>query len=144
MKQYGMQRRVPEPSPMPHVVCYLCHCRTLTYATPTPEGTLGYVTCALVANSTKRRKKIGSSVAYKTIGTFLLQDKRHEDACGWATEMRNSGCAAVRHWPTLCFTHRTCKLPTPPPPPLRKHGPGSGSRTKSAETWGPCVWTSPY
>ena len=34
MKQYRMQRRVPEPSPMPHVVCYLCYCRTLTYATP--------------------------------------------------------------------------------------------------------------
>ena len=34
MKQYGMQRRVPKPSPMPHVVCYLCYCRTLTYATP--------------------------------------------------------------------------------------------------------------
>ena len=61
-------------------------------------------------NSTKRRKKLGSSVAYKTIGTFLSQDKRHEDACGWATEMRNSGCAAVRHRPTLCFTHRTCKF----------------------------------
>ena len=39
----------------------------------TPEGTLGYVTCALAANSTKRRKKMGSSVAYKTIGTFLSQ-----------------------------------------------------------------------
>ena len=47
-----------------------------------PEGTLGYVTCALAANSTKRRKKMGSSVAYKTIGTFLSQNKRHEDACG--------------------------------------------------------------
>ena len=34
MKQYGMQRRVPEPLPMQHVVCYLCCCRTLTYATP--------------------------------------------------------------------------------------------------------------
>ena len=34
MKQYGMQRRVPEPSHMPQVVCYLCYCRTLTYATP--------------------------------------------------------------------------------------------------------------
>ena len=49
---------------------------------PPPEGTLGYVTCALAANSTKRRKKMGSSVAYKTIGTFLSQNKRHEDACG--------------------------------------------------------------
>ena len=29
-----MQRRVPKPSPMPHLVCYLCCCRTLTYATP--------------------------------------------------------------------------------------------------------------
>ena len=29
-----MQRRDPEPSPMPHVVCYLCYCQTLTYATP--------------------------------------------------------------------------------------------------------------
>ena len=75
-----------------------------------PEGTLGHVTCALAANSTKRRKKMGSSVAYKTIGTFLSQDKRHEDACGWATEMRSSGCAAVRQWPTLCFTHRTCNF----------------------------------
>ena len=80
-----------------------------TFVVP-PEGTLGYVTCALAANSTKRRKKMGSSVAYKTIGTFLSQDKRHKDACGWATEMRNSGCAAVRHRPTLCFTHRTCKF----------------------------------
>ena len=34
MKQYGMQRRVPEPSKMPHVVCYLGYCRILTYATP--------------------------------------------------------------------------------------------------------------
>ena len=72
-----------------------------------PEGTLGYVTCALAANSTKRRKKMGSSVAYKTIGTFLSQNKRHEDACGWATEMQSSGCAAVRQWPTLSFTHWT-------------------------------------
>ena len=79
-------------------------------ATPQPEGTLGYVTCALAANSTKRRKKMGSSVAYKTIGTFLSQNKRHEDACGWATEMQSSGFAAVRQWPTLCFTHWTCKF----------------------------------
>ena len=34
MKQYGMQRRDHEPSPVPHLVCYLCYCRTLTYATP--------------------------------------------------------------------------------------------------------------
>ena len=34
MKHYGMQRRVPEPSPRPHVLCYVCYCRTLTYATP--------------------------------------------------------------------------------------------------------------
>ena len=66
--------------------------------------------CALAANSTKRRKKMDSSVAYKTIGTFLSQNKRHEDACGWATEMQSSGFAAVRQWPTLCFTHWTCKF----------------------------------
>ena len=36
MKRYGMQRRDPltSPSPVPHLVCYLCYCRTLTYATP--------------------------------------------------------------------------------------------------------------
>ena len=36
MKQYGMQRRDPltSPPPVPHLVCYLCYCRTLTYATP--------------------------------------------------------------------------------------------------------------
>ena len=39
-----------------------------------PEGALGYCTCAQVAGSTKRRKKIGSSVAYKTTGTFLSQE----------------------------------------------------------------------
>ena len=58
----------------------------------------------------KRRKKMGSSVAYKTIGTFLSQNKRHEDACGWATEMQSRGSAAVRQWPTLSFTHWTCKF----------------------------------
>ena len=75
-----------------------------------PEGTLGYVTCALAADNTKRRKKMGSSVAYKTIGTFLSQNMGHEDARGWATKMQSSGCAAVRQWPTLSFTHRTCKF----------------------------------
>ena len=34
MQQYGMQRRDREPSPVPHLVCYLCYCRTLTYGTP--------------------------------------------------------------------------------------------------------------
>ena len=38
------------------------------------EGTLGYCTCAQVAGSAKRRKKCGSSVAYKTIGTVLSQE----------------------------------------------------------------------
>ena len=55
-------------------------------------------------------KKKGSSVAYKTIGTFLSQNMRHEDACGCATEMQSSGCAAVRQWQTLSFTHWTCKF----------------------------------
>ena len=40
---------------------------------PTPEGTLGYCTGAQEAVSTKRRKKFGSSVAYKTRGTILSQ-----------------------------------------------------------------------
>ena len=60
------------------------------FAPPPPEGTL-YGTCAQVADSTKRRKKMGSSVAYKTIGTFLSQKMRLEDACGWATDR----CKAV-------------------------------------------------
>ena len=58
----------------------------------------------------KRRKKMGSSVAYKTIGPFLSQKMGPEGACGWATEMQSSGCAAVRQWPTLSFTHWTCKF----------------------------------
>ena len=58
---------------------------------PPPEGTLGYITCAQAADSTKRRKKMGLSVAYKTIGTFLSQNMGHEDACGWATDQ----CKAV-------------------------------------------------
>ena len=57
---------------------------------PPPEGILGYVTCALAANSTKRRKKMGSSVAYKTIGTFLSQNMRHEDARGGGTDRCNA------------------------------------------------------
>ena len=65
---------------------------------------------------------MGSSVAYKTRGTFLSQNKRHEDACGWATEMQSSGSEAVYQWPTLSFTHWTCKFDltsefiAPPPP----------------------------
>ena len=57
-----------------------------------------------------RRKKMGSSGAYKTIGTFVSQNMGHKDACGWATEMQSSGYAAVRQWPTLSFTHGTCKF----------------------------------
>ena len=61
-----------------------------------PEGTLSYCTCAQEAVGTKRRKKFGSSVAYKTIGTFLSK-VRHEDASGWATEQAKfSKGAAVR------------------------------------------------
>ena len=52
----------------------------------TPEGILGYGTCAQAANSTKRRKKMGSSVAYKTIGTFQSQSMGHDDASGRATD----------------------------------------------------------
>ena len=62
-----------------------------------PEGTLSYCTCAQEAVSTKRRKKFGSSVAHKTIGTFLSQVRR-EDASGLATEQAKfSNSAAVRH-----------------------------------------------
>ena len=38
----------------------------------------------------KRRKKMGSSVAYKTIGTFLSQKMGHEDASGRATDRCNA------------------------------------------------------
>ena len=34
MQHYGIQRRDPKPSPVPHLVCHLCHYRTLTYGTP--------------------------------------------------------------------------------------------------------------
>ena len=84
--------------------------RAPTAPPPPPKGTLGYVTCAQAAGSTKRRKKMGSSGAYKTRGSFVSQNMGHEDACGWATEMQSSGYAAVRQWPTLSFTHRTCKF----------------------------------
>ena len=49
------------------------NCRNPSLDNP-PEGTLGYITCAQVAGSTKRRKKMGSSGAYKTIGTFRSQE----------------------------------------------------------------------
>ena len=125
--------RVPDRRPAPSTrLAAWCRASGSQCPPPPPEGTLGYVTCALAANSTKRRKKMGSSVAYKTIGTFLSQNKRHEDARGWATEMQSSGFAAVRLWPTLCFTHWTCKfdLSPPPPPPVsrasRAPTPGGG------------------
>ena len=69
---------------------------------PPPEGTLGYDMGAQAAN--------GSSIAYKTIGTFLSQKMRQDYARGRATEMQSSGCAAVRQWPTLSFDHRTCEF----------------------------------
>ena len=110
------------------VACFNDHPREYWTMESTPEGTLGYVTGAQEAGSTKRSKKMGSSVAYKTIGTVLSQNMGHEDACGWATEMQSSGCAAVRQWPTLRFIHWTCKFDLdsefiryekelPPPPP---------------------------
>ena len=46
-----------------------------------PEGTLSHCTCAQEAIITKRRKKFGSSVAYKTIGTFL--SKSETQRCQW-------------------------------------------------------------
>ena len=61
---------------------------------------LSYCKCAQAAGNTKLRKKIGSSVAYKTIGTFLSQEG-HTDANGLSTNMHNEaiGCSG-----TLCTT----------------------------------------
>ena len=52
----------------------------------------------------KRRKKMGSSVVYKTRGTFLSQNKRHEDACGagGAGADSNRGPAAVAEPHAMC------------------------------------------
>ena len=52
----------------------------VTLPPPPPRRNVGYVTCAQAADKTKRRR-CGSSVAYKTIGTFLLKVKR-KDARG--------------------------------------------------------------
>ena len=51
----------------------------------TPEGSPGHCTCAQAAISTKRRKKIGSAVAYRTRGTFPSERVRHDNASGQAT-----------------------------------------------------------
>ena len=51
----------------------------------------GYCTCAQEAISTKRRKKIGPSVAYKTRGTFLSQSMRQEDDHGEDTYKYSAG-----------------------------------------------------
>ena len=61
-----------------------------------PKGMLSYCTCAQVAGSTKLRKKFGSSVACKTIGTFLSQEG-HTDASGLSTNMHNEaiGCSGT-------------------------------------------------
>ena len=59
-----------------------------------PGGMLSYCTCGQAAGSTKLTKKIGLSVAYKTIGTFLSQEG-HADASGLSTNMHNEakGCS---------------------------------------------------
>ena len=46
----------------------------------------GYGTCAQAAVSTKRRETMGSSVAYKTRGTFVSQKMGHEAAGGQTTD----------------------------------------------------------
>ena len=97
-----------------------------------PEGTLGYVTCALAANSTKRRKKMGSSVAYKTIGTFLSQNtappppNTHTHKCGTNNRRAFSPVQQDAMWPSgrLRGTHgsgggpasRPVPVPRPPAP----------------------------
>ena len=95
---------------------------------PPPEGTLCYCTCAQAAGSTKRRKNIGSSVAYKTRGTFSVTRVRHEDACGQSTGQtkaeamqRNAVTTAKRQLPDLTAVHTLNSLRSgnaaPPPPP---------------------------
>ena len=60
-----------------------------------------------VAGSTKLRKKIGASVAYKTIGPFLSKVRR-KDARGQSTKQSKGGCsAAVRS------NHRQALVPGP-------------------------------
>ena len=77
-----------------------------------PGGTLGYGTCAQVAGSTKLRKKIGSSVAYKTIGTFPSKVRR-KDAHGQSTKQAKAGAVqryeatTAKRWypdPTIDYT----------------------------------------
>ena len=83
-----------------------------------PRRNAGYVTCAQAADKTKRRK-YGSSVAYKTIGTFLSKVKR-KDASGLATEQTKTmgtqqNTLSRRHaGPTgsLFMSYTEC----PPPP----------------------------
>ena len=75
--------------------------------TPPPSGgTLGYCTCAQEAISTKRRTKIGSSVACKTRGIFLSQRVRQEDDHGEDTNQK-----AAAPW------RLAKRAPSPPPHP---------------------------
>ena len=46
--------------------------------------------CARAANSAKLREKMGSSEAYKTMGTFLSQKMRQKDARVRATDRCNA------------------------------------------------------
>ena len=73
------------PNPLQGPVCGR-HYDSQSLLPPRPhERTLGYCTCAQAAVSTKLRKKMGLSVAYKTRGTFLSQKMGHEDASGQVT-----------------------------------------------------------
>ena len=102
-----------------------------------PRGTLGYATCVQVAGSTKLRKKMGSSVAYKTIGTFLSKVRR-KHACGQSTKQAKAGAVqryeatTAKRWyldPTISYTlsslitppspHHPQARKSPPAPPLR-------------------------
>ena len=73
--------------------------------------------------STKLRKKIGSSVAYKTIGTFLPKVRR-KDARGQSTKQAKAGAVqryeatTAKRWypdPTIDYTLRE-EMQGPPPP----------------------------
>ena len=91
------------PIPVPKGWAFLdgC-CYSLGHWSPFshPKRTVGYCMCAPEAVNTKRRKQIGSSVAYKATGTFLSQRIRHEDTSG----------------PTPKVWGTSSPPPSPPPP----------------------------
>ena len=103
-----------------------------------PERILGNRTCAQEATSANRRRRMGSSVASKTIGTFVSQKMRQEDGHGEDTNeraaapRRQAKAGAMRAPPDLPYhnvvlqptykirngsDHRKRRHPPPPAPP---------------------------